>query len=140
METYLLPISYELTRRYTEAQLAVLLKEQAALLCWFAQQSGYDPCALGVDFEAYDAARGLAPVQVIPPPVLAPLLEVEDSAFRRAYRRSGVGRGVLVTYLWPERKGWLFLPWTQAGLQVRHFPVAHAGHRLPRRHPRPRPD
>ena len=45
VETYLLPINYEPARRYTEAQLAVLLKEQAALLCWFAQQSGYDPCA-----------------------------------------------------------------------------------------------
>lgn len=123
MQEYVLPINYDPARRYTEAQLAVLLKEQVALLCWFAQQSGYDPCALGVDFEAYDAAAGLAPVQVIPPSVLAPLLAVEDSAFRRAYRRSGVGRGVLVTYLWPDRKGWLLLPWSLAGLQVRHFPA-----------------
>ncbi len=118
-----MPINYDPGRRYTEAQLAVLLREQAALLCWFAEQSGYDPCALGVDFEAYDATAGLVPVQVIPADYVAPLLEVESSAFRRAWRRSGVGRGVLVTYLWPGRKGWLLVPWTRAGLQVRHFPA-----------------
>ena len=66
VQTYLLPINYEPARRYTEAQWAVLLQEQGALLCWFAAQSGYEPCALGVDFEGYDAAAGLAPVQVIP--------------------------------------------------------------------------
>ena len=126
METYLLPINYEPARRYTEAQLAVLLKEQGALLCWFAAQSGYEPCALGVDFEGYDAAAGLAPVQTIPPAYMPPLLEVENRAFRRAYRRSGVGRGVLVTYVWPDGQGWLRLPWSTVGLPVRHFPAAAA--------------
>ena len=123
METYVLPINYEPARRYTEAQLGVLLQEQAALLCWFAQQSGYDRCALGVDFEDYDAAAGLAPVQVIPAEYMPGLLAVEDRVFRRAYRQSGRGRGLLVTYVWPDGKGWRRLPWSLAGLQVRHFPA-----------------
>jgi len=103
--------------------LGVLLQEQAALLCWFAQQSGYDRCALGVDFEDYDAAAGLAPVQVIPAEYMPGLLAVEDRVFRRAYRQSGRGRGLLVTYVWPDGKGWRRLPWSLAGLQVRHFPA-----------------
>ncbi len=126
MQEYWLPISYDPARRYTEAQLAVLLQEQGALLCWFAAQSGYDSCALGVDFEAYDAAAGLAPVQVIPADYMPALLAVEDSAFRRTYQRSSRGQGLLVTYVWPDGKGWRRRPWSLAGLPVRHFPAAGA--------------
>lgn len=126
MQEYGLPIRYEPGRRYTEAQLGALLAEQTALLCWLAAQSGYDPCALGVDFEAYDVATGMAPVQVIPPAYMPTLLAVEDHAFRQAWRRSGRGQGLLVTYVWPARKGWRLLPWALAGLAVRHFPPAAA--------------
>jgi hypothetical protein len=123
MQEYFLPIHYDPGRRYTAAQLAVLLQEQAALLCWFAAESGADRCALGVDFEEYDAVAGLAPVQVIPAEYMPALLAVEDRAFRQAYRRSGRGQGLLVTYVWPDGKGWRLLPWSTAGLQVRHFPA-----------------
>ena len=123
MPEYGLPIQYEPGRRYTAAQLGALLAEQTALLCWFAAQSDDEPCALGVDFDAYDAAAGVAPVQVIPADYMPILLAVEERAFRQAWRRSGRGKGLLVTYTWPpDGKGWRLLPWLQAGLVVRHFP------------------
>jgi hypothetical protein len=62
-------------------------------------------------------------VQVIPAEYMPALLAVEDRAFRQAYRRSGRGQGLLVTYVWPDGKGWRLLPWSTAGLQVRHFPA-----------------
>ncbi|MBM4461695.1 MAG: hypothetical protein FJ011_28715 [Chloroflexi bacterium] len=58
MPEYVLPIAYDPARGYTAAQVGVRLAGQMALLCWFAEQSGYDPCILGVDFEAYDAVAG----------------------------------------------------------------------------------
>jgi len=46
VQEYVLPIRYAAGRHYTAAQLGVHLEEQPARLCWFAEQSGYERCAL----------------------------------------------------------------------------------------------
>jgi len=106
---YELPIEYNPERSYTQQEMVALIKPHRDLLCFFAQMSG--EYVLGLDFYEYDALAGAVPVYMIDRYQVSVLLAEEGSKFKRAYRSSGLGKAILVTYTSEDGRGWVKLYW-----------------------------
>ena len=111
-QQYALPIEYTPSKRYSRRELIELIRPHAAALCFFALQGGEQRCVLGVDFEKYDRQQGMAPVHIVPGwAVKQVLIPAEGRKFRQAYRRSGVGKSIVVTYTESRNAGWFKIDW-----------------------------
>jgi hypothetical protein len=86
-----------------------MIKPHRNLLCFFAQMSG--EYVLGLDFYEYDAMAGSVPVYMIDREQVKVLPAEEGSKFKRAYRGSGLGKAILVTYTGERGRGWVKLYW-----------------------------
>ena len=106
---YDLPIEYSSEREYKRQEMVELIKPHRDLLCFFAQMSG--EYVLGLDFISYDALEGSVPVYMINREQVKVLLAEEGGKFKRAYRSSGLGKGILVTYTSESGRGWVKLYW-----------------------------
>jgi len=111
MEAYYCPIEYDPRRRYKRDEIVELIRPHQELLCFFAQASGYRQCILGVDLGEYDPADQTAPVLVMSGEEARPLLQVHGRRFRQAYRASGPGKPLVVTFSDGKLSGWLVLEW-----------------------------
>jgi hypothetical protein len=106
---YDLAIEYDPERAYIRQEMVALIKPHRDLLCFFAQMSG--EYVLGLDFISYDALEGSVPVYMINREQVKVLLAEEGSKFRRAYRSSGLGKAILVTFTSEDGRGWVKLYW-----------------------------
>ena len=106
---YELPIEYNRGRGYIRQEMVGLIKPHRDLLCFFAQMSG--EYVLGLDFYEYDELSGAVPVYMIDREQVQVLLAEEGSKFKRAYRSSGLGKAILVTYTSESGRGWVKLYW-----------------------------
>jgi len=106
---YDLPIEYNPERNYIQQEMVALIKPHRDLLCFFAQMSG--EYVLGLDFYEYDVMVGSVPVYMIDRGQVQVLLAEEGSKFKRAYRSSGLGKAILVTYTSEDGRGWVKLYW-----------------------------
>ena len=97
--------------------MVALIKPHRDLLCFFAQMSG--EYVLGLDFYEYDERAGVVPVYMIDREQVQVLLVEEGSKFKRAYRSSGLGKAILVTYASERGRGWVKLSWALG--EVRQF-------------------
>jgi len=118
---YECPVEYEPEKRYTRREMIELIKAQRQLLCFFAQQSGVRRCVLGVEFEGYEAESGMVPVYVIGEAEAKVVERVEGKKFKRAYRSSGVGQAIMVTFTSPSGRGWFKLRWEVDEERVRRL-------------------
>jgi len=114
---YELPIEYNPGRGYIQQEMVGLIKPHRDLLCFFAQMSG--EYVLGLDFYEYDEMAGTVPVYMIGREQVGVLLAEEGSKFKRAYRSSGLGKAILVTYASERGRGWVKLYWALG--EVRRF-------------------
>ena len=114
-------LEYEPDRAYTRQEMIDLIKEQRQLLCFFAQSAGYGPGVLGLDFDNYDALTGMVPVYVMDREQARVVIKAEGKKFKKAYDRSGLGQGVMVTFTSPSGRGWFKLGWELAEGQIRRF-------------------
>jgi hypothetical protein len=114
---YDLAIEYGPGRAYIQQEMVELIKPHRDLLCFFAQMSG--DYVLGLDFISYDALEGSVPVYMINREQVKVLLAEEGSKFRRAYRSSGLGKAILVTFTSAAGRGWVKLSWAMG--EVRQF-------------------
>ena len=108
---YRCKVDYDPRRRYTRQEMIGLIEPHRELLCFFAQASGYRRCVLGLDFDNYDSDDGLVPVVVMSGEQAKVLIRVHGRKFRRAYRDSRPGRGLVVTFTWPDGSGWFRTKW-----------------------------
>ena len=106
---YDLPIEYDPERGYIRQEMVGLIKPHRDLLCFFAQMSG--EYVLGLDFYEYDEPAGTVPVYMIDREQVQVLLAGKGSKFKRAYRSSGLGKAILVTYTSERGRGWVKLYW-----------------------------
>jgi hypothetical protein len=111
MEAYYCPIEYSPRRRYSRDEIVELIRPHQGLLCFFAQVSGYRQCILGVDLGEYDPADQTVPVLVMSGEEARPLLQVHGRRFRQAYRVSGPGKPLVVTFSDGRLSGWFKLEW-----------------------------
>ena len=88
-----------------------IVEPQQELLCFFAQASGYQQCILGLDLEEYDAVDMTAPVLVMSGEEGKILLKVHGRRFKQAYRVSGPGNTLVVTYSDGRNSGWFKIDW-----------------------------
>jgi hypothetical protein len=114
---YELPIEYNPERAYIQQEMVALIKPHRDLLCFFAQMSG--EYVLGLDFISYDALEGSVPVYMINRGQVKVLLAEEGGKFKRAYRSSGLGKAILVTFTSEDGRGWVKLYWALG--EVRQF-------------------
>jgi hypothetical protein len=114
---YDLAIEYDSGRAYIQQEMVELIKPHRELLCFFAQMSG--EYVLGLDFLSYDAIEGSVPVYMIDREQVRVLLAEEGSKFKRAYRSSGLGKAIMVTYTSADGRGWVKLYWAMG--EVREF-------------------
>jgi hypothetical protein len=106
---YDLPIEYDPDRVYTRQEMVEMIKPHRNLLCFFAQMSG--EYVLGLDFYEYDVPAGSVPVYMIDREQVKVLLSEEGGKFKRAYRSSGLGKAILVTYTSERGRGWVKMYW-----------------------------
>jgi len=106
---YSLPIEYNPEQSYIRQEMVGLIKPHRDLLCFFAQMSG--EYVLGLDFYEYDVMSGSVPVYMIDREQVKVLLAEEGGKFKRAYRSSGLGKAILVTYTSEDGRGWVKLYW-----------------------------
>jgi len=66
---------------------------------------------LGLDFYEYDEMAGSVPVYMIDREQVKVLLVEEGGKFKRAYRSSGLGKAILVTFTSECGRGWVKLYW-----------------------------
>jgi hypothetical protein len=88
-----------------------MIEPHQELLCFFAQASGYRQCILGLDLEGYDSADMTMPVLVMSGEEAKPLLKVHGRRFKRAYRASGPGNTLVVTFSNGRDSGWFKIDW-----------------------------
>jgi hypothetical protein len=88
-----------------------MMEPHQELLCFFAQQAGYQQSILGLDLEEYDAVDMTIPVLVMSGEEAKPLLKVHGRRFKQAYRTSGPGNPLLVTYSNGRDSGWFKIDW-----------------------------
>lgn len=74
-----------------------------------AQASGQRQCALGIDFEDYNRRDHSVPVYLLGTPEVALLATVEGKKLIKAYRRSRVGKNIVVTFNTPIGRGWFLM-------------------------------
>jgi len=118
---YQCPVEYEPGKRYTRREMIELIKGQRQLLCFFAQMSGYRRCVLGLEFEKYEPAGKMVPVYVMGEAEAQVVERVEGKKFKRAYRSSGVGQAIMVTFTSPSGRGWFKLRWELDEERVRRL-------------------
>jgi hypothetical protein len=106
---YDLPIEYNPEREYIRQEMVELIKPHRNLLCFFAQMGG--EYVLGLDFYEYDVMAGSVPVYMIDREQVKVLLVEEGGKFKRAYRSSGLGKAILVTFTSEDGRGWVKLYW-----------------------------
>jgi hypothetical protein len=116
---YSCPIEYDPGRDYIRQEMVALIKVHRNLLCFFAQMSG--AYVLGLDFTAYDAVEGSVSVYMINREQVRILLAEEGPKFKRAYRSSGLGKAILVTFTSEAGRGWVKLYWALSEDQIRRF-------------------
>ncbi len=83
--------------------------------------SGYKRCVLGLEFERYEPESSMVPVYVMGEEEAKVVGRVEDRKFKRAYRSSGVGQAIMVTFTSPSGRGWFKLRWELDEARVRRF-------------------
>ena len=105
------PIEYEPGRDYIRQEIIDLIQPHAALLCFFVESARVKRCVVGIDFDQYDRAPRMAPGYVMIEAEAKPLAQFEGPEFRRAYRQSGYGRSVVVTFTGQWWRGWFALRW-----------------------------
>jgi hypothetical protein len=103
----------------TAAKVEKIIKAQRQLLCFFAQQTGYKRCVLGLEFEKYEPKSKMVPVYVLGEMEAKVVEQVEGKKFKRAYRSSQVGQAIMVTFTSPNGRGWFKLRWELDEEQVR---------------------
>jgi hypothetical protein len=104
-------MEYEPGRAYGRQDLIDLIRPHAELLCFFAESARVKRCVLGVDFDGYDPASRMVPVYVMTETEAQRMVRFEGAEFRWAYRRSGYGRSIIVTFTGEWWRGWFELAW-----------------------------
>lgn len=92
------------------------------LLCFFAQSAGYERCVLGLDFDQYDPIDGSLSVFVMEGSEAKVLLQVHGRRFKQAYRVSGPGNTLVVTFTSPSVSGWFKMGWQLEAERVFAYP------------------
>ncbi len=113
------PIEYDPKREYTRREMVEIIKPHRSLLCFFAQTTG--EYVLGLDFEAYSAQDSSVPVYVLDKEQTRVMVKAEGNKFKKAYRNSGLGQAIMVTYMRAEGHGWVKLRWELDEGRVMHF-------------------
>jgi hypothetical protein len=108
---YQCPVEYEPEKQYTRREMIEMIKAQRQQLCFFAQESGYRRCVLGMEFERYDEVSKMVPVYVLGETEAKLVERVEGKKFKRAYRSSQVGQAIMITFTSPSGRGWFKLRW-----------------------------
>jgi hypothetical protein len=127
MMSFYCPVAYNPKRRYTREEMIDVILPHQELLCFFAQSAGYARCVLGLDFD--DPTDGMVPVFVMESREAKPLLKVHGRRFKQAYRISGPGNTLVVTFTSPSVSGWFKMDWQLDGEQVMHVPLGVAAGR-----------
>jgi hypothetical protein len=91
--------------------MLAVIRPHRELLCFFAQAAGYEGCVLGVDFDRYDPSDATAPVLVMERAEARVLTQVHGRRFEQAYRVSGPGKPLVVTFTSPRVNGWFRMDW-----------------------------
>jgi hypothetical protein len=86
-----------------------MISRERQLLSAFAQASGQKQCALGLDFEDYNRGDHSVPVYLLGAHEVGMLATVEGKKLIKAYRRSQVGKNMVVTYNTPIGRGWFMM-------------------------------
>lgn len=105
------PFEYEPGRGYIRQEIIDLIKPHAELLCFFVECARVKHGVVGLDFDGYDPVTRMAPVYVMTEAEAKPLAQFEGPEFRRAYRQSGYGRSIIVTFTGQWWRGWFALKW-----------------------------
>lgn len=105
------PFEYQPGRDYIRQEIIALIEPHAELLCFFVECAKVRRGVVGIDFDHYDRATQMAPVYVMTEAEAKPMVSFEGAEFRRAYRRSGYGRSVVVTFTGQWWRGWFELKW-----------------------------
>jgi hypothetical protein len=105
------PIEYEAGQKYIRQEMIELIKPHRQLLCFFAQTAGYRRGVLGLDFDRYDRQTGTVPVYVMDQEQAKIVVKAEGSKFKKAYRSSGLGKAIMVTFTSPNGRGWFKMRW-----------------------------
>ena len=100
---------YDPRREYRQREMVEMISQQRWLLSAFAQASGQRRCALGLDFEDYDRRDHAVPVYLLGSHEVDMLATVEGKKLLKAYRRSRVGKNIVVTYNTPIGRGWFLM-------------------------------
>ncbi len=109
---FLCPAIYDPRHQYTETEVIQLLKTYQSLWCYFAGETGQKRCVLAVDFRPYQGEPDMMAVYSMHKAAIREMGEAIDSAaLMRAYRRSRVGKSILVFYNMGAMIGWLKLAW-----------------------------
>ena len=111
MRVFYCPIEYEPRQRYTRQEMIEVIEPHGELLSFFAQASGYEQCVLGLDFDEYEPSDGTIPVIVMSGEEGKVLLKVHGRRFKRAYRASGPGNDLVVTFTGGSVTGWFKMRW-----------------------------
>jgi hypothetical protein len=105
------PMEYQPGRDYIRQEIIDLIEPHGELLCFFAECAKVRRCVLGIDFDHYDSVTQMLPVYVFNEAEVETLGRLEGEEFRRAYRQSGPGRSVIVTFTGKWWRGWFVLKW-----------------------------
>ena len=100
---------YDPRREYRHREMVEMISQERYLLSAFAQASGQRQCALGLDFEDYNRRDHSVPVYLLGAHEVAMLATVEGKKLIKAYRRSRVGKNIVVTYNTPIGRGWFMV-------------------------------
>jgi hypothetical protein len=105
------PLAYQPGHDYIRQEIVDLIEPHAELLCFFVECARVKRCVVGIDFDGYDPVTQMAPVYVMTEAEAKPMMRFEGAEFRRAYRQSGYGRSVVVTFTGQWWRGWFELKW-----------------------------
>ncbi len=119
---FLCPAIYDPGHQYTETEITQLLKTYQSLWCYFAQETRQKRCILAVDFRPYEGEADLMAVYSMHKAAIREMGEATDGAeLMRAYRRSRVGKSILVFYNMGTVTGWLKLAWQLSPAQAKLY-------------------
>lgn len=98
--------NYSPSKMYSHRQIQKVIKSRRNVLCFYAKESAQQRCALGLHFDNYDPRDGCVPLHILLDEQVMALSLVEGKKLRKAYKKSQIGKEVIVIYAAPGCKGW----------------------------------
>ena len=98
--------NYSPSENYSDSQIQNIIKSRRNVLCFYAKKTEQQRCVLGLNFDEYNQRDGAVPLHILLDDEVSALSLTQGEKIQNAYKKSQIGKNVIVIYTAQSCKGW----------------------------------